>query len=262
MKAGPVYRDTNGQQAFSGQTNGRSEIMPFIMKNVVPWGRTLDEYRKMFSLSDAELEGHIACFGDGVASFNAECDMQGGHVTSFDPVYRFSCDRLELVLEEAKRRLIEKTCHEGHGNDRSGVERDINELQKRHMTAVEIFMDDFEEGKKQGRYIDYELPYRIPCPDNRFDLGLSSHFLLSSARPGINFHYQALEEMLRICHEVRIFPIVDMHGRETDLARKVIRRFAGSHDLWICKTAYHCAGNHNDMLVIRNVFKPSASLLH
>ena len=68
--------------------------------------------------------------------------------------------------------------------------------------------------------------------------------------------------MLRICHEVRIFPIVDMHGRETDLARKVIRRFAGSHDLWICKTAYHCAGNHNDMLVIRNVFKPSASLLH
>ena len=125
--------------------------MPFIMKNVVPWGRTLDEYRKMFSLSDAELEGHIACFGDGVASFNAECDMQGGHVTSFDPVYRFSCDRLELVLEEAKRRLIEKTCHEGHGNGRSGVERDINELQKRHMTAVEIFMDDFEEGKKQGR---------------------------------------------------------------------------------------------------------------
>lgn len=236
--------------------------MPFIMKNVVPWGRRFDDYQKMFSLSDTELEGHIASFADGVASFNAECGMKGGHVTSFDPLYRFPSSRLGQVLEESKRRLVEKTLRERHTGDRSIVERDIDELERRHTAAVEIFMDDFEKGKKQGRYIDYELPYRIPFPDNSFDLGLSSHFLLSCTGQGINFHCQALEEILRTCHEVRIFPLIDIHGRETALVRQVIDHFADTHDLSIRKTACHCAVNHNDMLVIRNISRPSSSLLH
>ena len=235
--------------------------MPYIMKNVVPWGRTLDEYRKMFLLSDTELKGQIAGFGDGVASFNAECGTLGGHVTSFDPVYRFPCDRLEKVLDEAKRRLIEKTAID-RKKDWAIISRDVNELEKRHLTAIEIFMDDFENGKKEGRYIDYELPFRIPFPDDTFDLGLSSHFLLLYTKPGYNFHFQALAEMLRICQEVRIFPLIDLHGKKTRLARKVMEHFADSYELSIHKTAYHCAGDNNDMLVIRRKSETSPALLH
>ena len=232
--------------------------MPFIMKNVVPWGHTLDEYRKMFSLSDTELQGHIAGFGDGVASFNAECDELGGRVTSFDPIYRFSDDRLELVLAEAKRRLIEKTARHRKENA-DAIARDIDELEKRRTTAIEVFMDDFETGKKEGRYIDYELPFRIPYPDDTFDLGLSSHFLLLYTRPGFNFHFQALEEMLRTCREIRIFPVVDIHGQKTELGRKVIEHFSPDYDLSFCRTAYHFAGDNHNMLVVRKKSEPVPS---
>ena len=235
--------------------------MPYIMKNVVPWGRTLDEYRKMFALSDTELKGHIAGFGDGVASFNAECGTLGGHVTSVDPVYRFTGELLEKVLAEAKRRLIGETAKE-RKKDSTAIARDIDELERRHMTAVQLFMDDYEEGKKEGRYRDCELPFRLPFPDDTFDLGLSSHFLLLYTRHGINFHLQSIGEMLRTCREIRIFPVVDVHGEKTGLARKVVEHFVRDYDLAFCKTAYHSADGHNDMLVIRRKSEMSPKTRH
>jgi hypothetical protein len=36
------------------------------------WCRSLGEYRRMFSLSDADLHGQLPGCGDGSASFNAE----------------------------------------------------------------------------------------------------------------------------------------------------------------------------------------------
>jgi len=44
--------------------------MAFLLDNVVPWGRTRDEYLKMFSLSENNLSKKIASFGDGPASFS------------------------------------------------------------------------------------------------------------------------------------------------------------------------------------------------
>ena len=44
--------------------------MAFELNDVVPWGRTLEEYREMFLLSDEDMLKSIAGFGDGPASFN------------------------------------------------------------------------------------------------------------------------------------------------------------------------------------------------
>ncbi|MBQ8922968.1 MAG: hypothetical protein IJ060_12590, partial [Oscillospiraceae bacterium] len=41
-------------------------------------------------------------------------------------------------------------------------------------------MDDYMQGKKDQRYIYHELPDKLPYPDNCFDIGLSSHFLLGN----------------------------------------------------------------------------------
>lgn len=46
--------------------------MPFSIDRVIPWGRTLAEYRAMFDLSESDLCGRILGCGDGPASFNAE----------------------------------------------------------------------------------------------------------------------------------------------------------------------------------------------
>jgi len=46
--------------------------MAFELSKVVPWGRTLEEYKTMFKLSPEDLKTTIASFGDGPASFNVE----------------------------------------------------------------------------------------------------------------------------------------------------------------------------------------------
>jgi hypothetical protein len=65
------------------------------LEEVVPWGRTLAEYRSMFSLSDINLNVKILGCGDGPASFNAEMTELGYSVVSIDPVYQFSAAQIE-----------------------------------------------------------------------------------------------------------------------------------------------------------------------
>lgn len=47
----------------------------------------------------------------------------------------------------------------------------------------------------------------------KFDIALSSHFLfLYSAHLSAEFHLQALQEMLRVAREVRVFPLLALEG--------------------------------------------------
>ncbi|WNN90803.1 hypothetical protein [Gloeocapsopsis dulcis] len=57
------------------------------LNEVVPWGRTLEEYKLMFNLSEADLNTKIFGCGDGLASFNAEMTQLGYSVVSVDPIY-------------------------------------------------------------------------------------------------------------------------------------------------------------------------------
>ena len=51
--------------------------MVMKLEKVVPFGRSLDEYKNMFTLSDSDLEKTIVGIGDGPASFNAELSALG-----------------------------------------------------------------------------------------------------------------------------------------------------------------------------------------
>ena len=61
----------------------------FTLDQVVPWGRSFDEYRRMFALTEDDLNLTILGCGDGPASFNAEATRRGRRVVSCDPIYRF-----------------------------------------------------------------------------------------------------------------------------------------------------------------------------
>ena len=74
--------------------------MAFELENVVPWGRTLAEYRAMFALSEDDLKRHISGCGDGPASFNAEANEQGIKITSVDPIYAFSEGQIQGRIDE------------------------------------------------------------------------------------------------------------------------------------------------------------------
>lgn len=57
------------------------------LTEIVPWGRTLAEYKLMFALSDADLNRQILGCGDGSAGFNAEMTTLGYSVISLDSFF-------------------------------------------------------------------------------------------------------------------------------------------------------------------------------
>jgi hypothetical protein len=84
------------------------------LEEVVPWGRSIAEYRSMFSLSETDLNAKILGCGDGPASFNAEMTELGHSVVSIDPIYQFSAEQIEQrvratyepVISQVKERSL------------------------------------------------------------------------------------------------------------------------------------------------------------
>lgn len=224
--------------------------MAFKLENVVPWGRNLDEYRQMFMLNDNDMSKNIAGFGDGPASFNFEAAQHGYSVTSFDPIYQFSKDDLQKRIDEVRITVMQQ-MRENKDNYVWTKIKSLEDLENVRMSAMRLFLEDFEKGKQEGRYVHHELPDRSPYEDDTFDIGLSSHFLLMYTILGFDFHIQAMTEMLRICKEIRIFPIVDLDANKTDLISNVIDYFKQRYDVEIRKTQYEFQKGDNKLLIIR-----------
>ena len=185
--------------------------MPFSIDRVVPWGRSLEEYRAMFSLSESDLARRILGCGDGPASFNAELSARGGRVVSVDPLYRFSGATIERRVRQAFPAMMAQT-----GANRGDFVwthvRSLDDLGRRRMAALRAFLADFESGRRSGRYVEAALPV-LPFADDAFDLAVSSHFLfLYSVQFDLEFHVAALREMLRVAGEVRVFPLLQLGG--------------------------------------------------
>ncbi|EWM54807.1 SAM-dependent methyltransferase [Ruminococcus flavefaciens] len=220
------------------------------LEKVVPWGRNINEYRAMFMLSDDDMKKRIAGFGDGPASFNRQASAAGSEVMSFDPVYGFSAQELRARISEV-RDIIIAQMRENSENYVWDKIKSVEELEKIRMSAMEMFLEDFEQGKREGRYVCHELPERLPCEDMSFDIGLSSHFLLMYDSLGYDFHIAAISEMLRVCREVRIFPLCDLDSKATKLTEKVIGYFSRDFRTEILKTDYLFQKGADKMLRIR-----------
>ena len=76
------------------------------LNDVVPWGRTLQEYKLMFNLSEIDLNKKILGCGDGPASFNAEMTELGYSVVSIDPIYEFSGNKIRQRVQETYAPII------------------------------------------------------------------------------------------------------------------------------------------------------------
>ena len=87
--------------------------------------------------------------------------------------------------------------------------------------------------------------------DDSFDLGLSSHFLLMYTALGYAFHIQAISEMLRVCRQVRIFPVVDLDGNRSRLAEQVMEHFRAEYQVELRQTEYEFQRGGNELLIIR-----------
>lgn len=193
------------------------------LQNVIPWGRSLAEYQSMFSLAGVDLNKNILGCGDGPASFNTEVTAASGHVISVDPVYAFSKNQIRSRIAEVYPSIMEQLAkhHSDYIWDHfTGVEH----VGRTRMQAMEQFLQDYDEGKQQGRYIEAALP-ALPFENQAFDLALCSHFLfLYSTQLSLEAHIAGVRELCRVAREVRIYPLVSLEGTGSPHVDPVVER--------------------------------------
>ena len=183
--------------------------MAMNLNQVVPFGRSFDEYVKMFALSETDLQRNILSVADGPASFNAEGTKQGYRIQSVDPLYCFGMAEVRTRFYAVLDNVIGQVAATSEDWVWS-YHKSPEGLKANRVRVTERFCQDYELGKGEGRYTVGELP-ELDYELNSFDLGLCSHFLfLYSEQLDLDFHIAALEEMLRLCREVRVFPLLNL----------------------------------------------------
>jgi hypothetical protein len=181
------------------------------LENVLPWGRSFNEYREIFNLTDNDLELSILGCGDGPASFNAELTFRGGKVVSVDPIYKFNSKQLQVRISEAFDQIMPQAEKHKEMYLWKNIPS-VSELGRIRMAAMSQFLTDFEAGKATGRYVADSLP-NLRFKDKHFDLALCSHYLfLYSKQVNVEQHIDAIKELCRVAREVRIYPVISLDG--------------------------------------------------
>jgi hypothetical protein len=193
------------------------------LDDVVPWGRSYEEYVKMFDLAPEDLEGKILDCAAGPASFNAEATQKGYRVVSCDPIYRFTAAEIAARIDDTYETIVAgvEENRDRYVWGKIGSPEHMGEVR---MAAMHRFLKDFPTGLQTGRYRTDELP-SLGFDDGEFDLALSSHFLFTySEQLSADFHVAAIEEMCRVASEAHIFPLLNYDGRPSQLLRTVVSK--------------------------------------
>jgi len=220
------------------------------LKETVPWGRPFDEYVSMFDLSPSDLEVRLLDCGAGPSSFAAEASARDCQVVACDPLYRFNANDIALRIDEIYPLMV--------ANMEAARNRFVwtwagspSQHAEQRMTAMRQFLADFNLGHREGRYVAGALP-RLPFANDSFDLALSSHFLfLYSAQFSLDFHVAAIEEMLRVARQVRIFPLLDLNGEQSSHLPPIVAEFERrGHKLRVTPVPYEFQRGGNQVLEI------------
>jgi hypothetical protein len=223
----------------------------FTLDQVAPWGRSFEEYRRMFALTEGDLCLRMLGCGDGPAGFNAEATRRGADVISCDPIYRFDADDICERIAVTYERILEQTRQNADEFVWNSI-RSIYELGEVRMAAMRDFLKDYPMGKAHGRYVEGELP-ALPFADSSFDLALCSHLLfLYSTQLGEVFHRTSIRELCRIAREVRIFPLLALGGQRSPFVDRSVEMLRGTgFAASIEEVPYEFQRGGNQMLRIR-----------
>ncbi|EIC29136.1 hypothetical protein Metal_1339 [Methylomicrobium album BG8] len=184
------------------------------LSSVIHWGRSLSEYKAMFSLSNHDLGKKILGCGDGPASFNAELTEQNGHVISVDPIYRFNANQIRARIDEVYSQVVEQVSKNKDDYVWKHIPH-VEALGKVRMQAMRLFLADYGVAKESGRYLNASLP-TLPFDDGEFEIALCSHYLfLYSEHVNQSQHILSMKELCRIAKEVRVYPLLSLSDNQT-----------------------------------------------
>ena len=222
--------------------------MTFKYETVVPWGRSFEEYRRMFALTDADLQVSLLGCGDGPASFNATMFARGRHMVSCDPLYQWTAKQIQDRIDATYETVMTQTRQ--HQSQFVWTQiKSPDELGHLRLEAMQIFLADYALGKKTGRYLAAELP-ALPFEAGAFDLAVCSHFLfLYSDHFSLAFHQAAIEAMCRVAKEARIFPLLTYTGEPSAFVEPVMEKLSqAGYQVELAAVPYEFQRGGNKML--------------
>jgi len=225
--------------------------MTFKYSEAVPWGRSFEEYRRMFGLSEQDLNLRIIGCGDGPASFNAEMFQLDHHVVSCDPLYQLTTPQIQERIDVTFENVMRQTTEHQHKFVWTRI-KTPEELGKVRLSAMRKFLADFDIGKRDGRYVTAELP-NIPFQSNAYDLAICSHFLfLYSDILSFEFHQHAIKEMCRVAREARIFPLLNYNAKPSPFVEPMLKVLADAgYNTSVETVPYEFQRGGNQMLRVR-----------
>ncbi len=224
--------------------------MTFSLDQVVPWGRSFDEYVRMFALTEQDLARCILGCADGPAAFHAELTSRGGKIVSADPLYAHSRDEIEQRIQACFDDVLQQARGNLDGFVWSTEIPDVETLGCVRKAAMRRFLDDFPDGAAERRYVAAALP-GLPFPDRTFELALCSHFLFLYDSLGRDFHVRSVIELARVASQVRIFPILQLDGRRSTFLPAVLKELnKRGHATELIRVPYEFQRGANEMLRI------------
>jgi len=234
----------------------------FTLDRVVPWGRSFDEYRRMFALTEDDLRLRLLGCGDGPASFNAVATRRGAAVISCDPIYRHDVEQIRARIAVTSDEILDQTRRNADEFVWTTI-RSVEELGRLRMAAMNEFLDDLPRGLLEGRYVEAALP-SLPFGDHSFDLALCSHLLfLYGEQLGASFHWLAIQELCRVAEEVRIFPLLALGATPSPLVDQMAEECAGNgYHVSIDEVPYEFQRGGNRMMRIRGPHRSTGGALH
>ncbi|MDI9358000.1 MAG: hypothetical protein QM528_03525 [Phycisphaerales bacterium] len=194
-----------------------NEIQPekFALQNIAFVGRTFKQLCELFDIKDIKsLEGKkvLDCPG-GPSGLNRYFKDHQIHCVSVDPLYNLD---IKDVSNIGKRDvdLCDNSLHAVEKVSKIPVSFDFF---KESHNARQVFIDDFELGKAEGRYVVGQLP-KLSFKDKSFDIALSANLLFLYAPKSVGgisadentpldyqWHLDSILELMRIAkQEVRI----------------------------------------------------------
>ena len=226
--------------------------MAFRLEEVVPWGRSFEEYQAMFALSDKDLSERILGCADGPASFNSGLTKRGGRIVSADPLYRFSREGIRNRIDQVFETVLDETRKNAHEFVWETIPS-VKALGRTRRQAMDDFLDDYLEGLDQERYIDASLP-ELPFREKEFDLALCSHYLfLYSPHLSLDFHLRSIRELCRVAQEVRIFPLLELGAVPSRHLDEIQEKLQGpEYTVSIVPVEYEFQRGGNRMMTVRN----------
>jgi len=159
-------------------------------------------------LTEQELDKTMLDVRGGPSSFNAEMHASGKRVVSCDSLYAATSEQLDL---EVKNNLVDPQL----------LSEDYASFKSEQQKNIQAFLSDFALGKSEHRYIAAKLPH-LPFTKHEFELALLHHALFNHQSSTVDEIMETIHELARVTHELRIFPLLDSHGKNSPLIAPVM----------------------------------------